>query len=293
MRFISELKEKIKDLYKKKLLDKKFYETYLDYLTSTEDISQMKSILIMAVKAQQINFIFNNKNKQVPVYVPPIYIDKNNNLDKAHIFLTEYLKRFKCKSQYASVPQKLLATSCGLAKYGKNNITYIRELGSYYDLMTFYTDILPGQSENSEPFNWQKPETLEKCSTCKACFKSCPTGAISEDRFLLYGEKCITYFNEQKCHLAFPDWIKESWHNCLIGCNICQKVCPENKRITHTSTEGCEFTEEETQMLLENRDIDKLPEETREKVKKYKLKDNYNIYDLIPRNLPVLLNNFS
>ncbi len=287
IKYVSKLKKEIEKLYTSNLLDKEFYESYLKYLTVEEEISNMKSILILAVKAFQINFTFNYKNKKIPICVPPIYIDKNNNLSKTDHLLTDFLNKEKHKFQYGQIPQKLLAVSTGLAEYGKNNITYINGLGSHFDLMSFYTDI---DIEIEHIEKWDPYRIMDKCENCRLCVKSCPTGAISESRFLLHGEKCITYFNEQDCNNPFPDWIKKDWHNCLIGCNICQKVCPENKINRDQFLEGCEFTEEETLLFLKNTDIKRLPLDTRKKIELWKLKDNYNIYDLIPRNLPVLLN---
>ncbi|MCK5093868.1 MAG: hypothetical protein KAR18_04015 [Spirochaetes bacterium] len=52
---------------------------------------------------------------------------------------------------------------------------------------------------------------------------NCPTGAIDSNRLLIYGERCLTYFNERPG--VFPDWIEHSWHKCLVGCLECQRVC--------------------------------------------------------------------
>jgi epoxyqueuosine reductase len=85
----------------------------------------------------------------------------------------------------------------------------------------------------------------------------------------------------------FPEWIDPSWHNSLIGCMICQDVCPVNKDYTKWVVPGEEFSEEETLIILKGVSKDKLPLETNEKLKKICMLDSYN---LLQRNLGVLIN---
>jgi epoxyqueuosine reductase len=167
----------------------------------------------------------------------------------------------------------------GLAKYGRNNITYVDGWGSYHRLRAFFSDIPCPQD------NWQEPVALELCSKCEACVKKCPTHAIGADRFLLDGGKCLTFFNE--ANEEFPDWIDPAWHNCLIGCMVCQDVCPANKDHTAWIIPGGDFSEEETRMILEGVGKEKLPSGIIEKLKKICMFDEY---DLLKRNLEVLMN---
>ena len=129
---------------------------------------------------------------------------------------------------------------------------------------------------------------MELCSTCTACLNTCPTGAIQKDRFLIQAEQCLTFFNEKGG--AFPDWIDPAWHNCLIGCMICQDTCPANKDHTAWIIEGEEFSEEETLLILEGASKDTLPRLTIDKLKRLYMSDDY---DLLQRNLGVLMNKSS
>jgi len=85
----------------------------------------------------------------------------------------------------------------------------------------------------------------------------------------------------------FPDWIDPSWHNCLVGCMHCQKVCPANKKVVNWVEPGPTFSEVETKLLVSRKSIDELPEEIRKKVEKYDLANYLNVY---PRNLGAILN---
>lgn len=174
---------------------------------------------------------------------------------------------------------KLLAAGSGLARYGKNNITYVEDMGSYHRLTAFYTDATVFGE------HWEEPQMLDQCHTCTACVKKCQTGAISSERFLLHTEKCLTYHNERE--EPFPQWIDPSWHNCLIGCMVCQNACPVNKPFVRQLVHVGTFSREETGLILKDVAQGSLHQETLEKLKRINLLEYYK---LISRNLNALLN---
>jgi epoxyqueuosine reductase len=133
---------------------------------------------------------------------------------------------------------------------------------------------------------WRKVQMMKSCEKCKICQKACPTGAISTDRFLLRAERCITYHNEKKGNIPFPEWIKREWHNCLVGCITCQKACPENKPFLQLIGETADFNEEETSLLLKGVSKEELSESTIKKLQTLSLTD---YFDELPRNLSVLI----
>ncbi|MCJ7634639.1 hypothetical protein MUP77_19895 [Candidatus Bathyarchaeota archaeon] len=129
---------------------------------------------------------------------------------------------------------------------------------------------------------------MKQCEKCQACQRSCPTGAISSDRFLLHAERCIAYLNERKGDIPFPTWIDPSWHNCLYGCLYCQRVCPEDRLFLNWTVEKEEFSQEETELLLREQSLNRLPSLTLEKLKNLDLTDPDSL-DNLPRNLSVFL----
>ena len=180
----------------------------------------------------------------------------------------------------AEVPKKLLAVRSGLAAYGRNNITYVSGMGSFHRLVAFISDLPCNRDE------WRAPRVMERCSRCGACLRNCPTGAISDDRFLLHVERCISLHNEEPARVPFPEWIDPSWHNSLVGCMLCQKVCPQNKELVNWVKDGPQFSEQETAPVLQGIPLDRLPDETAAKWKNLSLDEGYDIY---PRNLRALL----
>jgi epoxyqueuosine reductase len=177
------------------------------------------------------------------------------------------------------VLKKLLAVQSGLAEYGRNNIAYVPGMGSLHRLVTFFSD-LPGEEDG-----WREPRMMERCEKCRACVRRCPSGAITTERFLLHGERCIVAHNERPNEIPFPDWLEPEWHNCLVGCLLCQRFCPENRDYLDRIEAGAAFSAEETALLLEGMPLDQLPGEI---VKKLVESDLVKYFHVFSRNLKVL-----
>jgi epoxyqueuosine reductase len=280
---LSELRENIEKSHRDGVFDEDFYQTYLSKFNYglPEDLPEAKSLIVVASRQPQVRLIFNHGGKQWPVIVPPTYLHAAKTDRIAREILMGILGPEGYHITQARLPVKILAVRSGLATYGRNNVTYVEGMGSFFRLSAFYSDLPP--EEHGE---WRDMQVMQRCEECLACTYKCPTRAIDQDRFLLYAEKCITYHNEKPGEIPFPDWIKESWHNCLVGCMICQKVCPENVDYTGLIEDGPEFSEEETTLLLDGTPRDKLPAPMVKKLEDWDLMD---ILDIIPRNLSVLL----
>ena len=215
------------------------YAVYFDNML-TQDVSWAQSIIAVAVPRPILDLVFTINGEKRSTIIPPTY---EYSVDETVTALVdEVLKPHGYRIIRATIPQKLLVTHVGLARYGKNNIAYIEGMGSFHRLIAFYTD-LPIAHDT-----WQAPKMLEECAGCNACTKKCPTGAIDPDQFQLHAEKCLTFHNESS--EAFPSWIDKSWHHCLVGCMKCQQYCPVNKDFRLWTNRFAEFTEEESALLL-------------------------------------------
>jgi epoxyqueuosine reductase len=155
-------------------------------------------------------------------------------------------------------------------------------MGSFFQPTVFFSD-LPCEEET-----WCEPVMMDRCQTCKACMVKCPTGAITDERFLLHAERCLVFHNERVAELPFPAWIDPAVHNCVMGCMRCQQYCPEDKPFLDWFEGDEEFSQEETSLLFEGISRDQLPLETINKLERLELLDDLN---LLPRNLAVLLSN--
>lgn len=232
-------------------------------------------ILVAAHQPQQMA-VFHRDGKDYRCLIPPTYAD---NTDTAiEELLRQIIGQQGFSAEPAAIPLKLAAVRTGLARYGKNNLTYCDGLGSYFRLKAFVSDL----PVDGMPF--QALEMMPQCEGCTACLKACPTGAIGVDQFPIRAERCLTYFNERPD--PFPAWVDSSWHRCLIGCMMCQSVCPLNKDIAVQPVIRVHFSETETSNLLETREDYDISRPVREKLEKLSLWEDWR---LVARNLKVFI----
>ena len=185
----------------------------------------------------------------VTIIIPPTYIDYRKIYRDIYKLLKEWLAAEGFGLSRALLPLKLTAARSGLAKYGKNNITYIGQYGSFHQLSGFYTDWETG----ADP--WQEMEILKACKNCTLCREACPTGAIMKDRFNLDMSRCLTLLNESKDNM--PDWVEPGVHNSLVGCMKCQLVCPYNKKVKEPVVDIGQLDPEEITLLEESSKVKK------------------------------------
>jgi epoxyqueuosine reductase len=280
IQYLHELQEGIEGYYRQDLIDAELYREYLIPFTFSppESLPEAKSLIIVAVPQPQIRVTFNWNGKPIPVIVPPTYLHSEKIDKQVEDLIAEVLGAQGYRVTQAVLPKKLLAVHSGLGAYGKNNICYVEGMGSFHRLAAFYSDF-PCQEGH-----WQELRMMEACQRCSACLRRCPTGAITSERFLLHAERCITFRNEKPGDVPFPAWLDPSWHNCLVGCLDCQRICPQNRDVLQWIEGGAEFSQQETALFLERVPFNQLPTPT---VKKLEHFDLIEYLDLFPRNLRV------
>jgi epoxyqueuosine reductase len=198
-------------------------------------------VVVVVIPRPAHRVTFTVGGRRVHALLPPTYVRYRALFSEVR---DELARCLGSRVEVIDAPLKTLAAYLGLVSYGRNNITYARGVGSYFQLVGFVTDAaLP------VPTDWMpdEPRLLDLCETCGACEAACPAGAIGSERVLVRAERCLTLANESGG--AFPAWLPASAHHCLIGCLLCQQVCPENPRLEVEET-GILFTPEETEALL-------------------------------------------
>jgi len=279
---LPEMREDIEGRYRQALFDEEFYHerlTFFDFQIP-DSLPEAKSIIVVAVPRPQTQAVFTWKGKTRALILPPTYVPYERTTKRIEALLAKILGARGYRVAPTALPLKLLAVRSGLGDYGRNNICYVPGMGSFHQLVAVYSD-LPCQADT-----WREPQMMKRCRDCQACHQSCPTGAISTDRFLLHAERCIVFHNEKKGNVPFPAWMDPSWHNCLYGCLRCQRVCPEDKSFMHWIEEREEFSQKETALLLEGVPREQLPAAT---VRKLRHLDLIDSLDSLPRNLSVFL----
>ena len=124
--------------------------------------------------------------------------------------------------------EKDLAQRAGLGWIGKNTCLIHPKIGSYF----FLAEILLGI-----PLPIDESFAAVHCGTCTRCIDACPTQAILPNR-TIDANLCISYLTiENKGEI--PKELRPKLGNLIFGCDICQEVCPWNKKIAlNTKNEG-------------------------------------------------------
>jgi len=277
---LRDLQEKIEGTYRQGLFYEEFYQERLAWFDfrMPDDLQKAKSLIVVAVPRPQSQAVFTWNGETRTLTIPPTYVAYEKTRKTVEDILAGIMDSEGYRIVRTKLPLKLLAVRSGLASYGRNNICYVPGMGSFLQLVAVYSD-LPCWEDS-----WREVQMMKRCQNCHACRLKCPTGAIPIDRFLLHAERCIVFHNEKKGNIPFPAWMDLSWHNCLVGCLHCQKICPENKEFLQQIEGREEFSEEETALLLQGATLERLPTATARKLKKLDLID---YLDSLPRNLGV------
>ncbi|MCX6236070.1 MAG: tRNA epoxyqueuosine(34) reductase QueG [Bacteroidia bacterium] len=120
----------------------------------------------------------------------------------------------------APVLERPWAKAAGLGWIGKNSLLVSKEHGSYVFIGELIIDL---------ELSYDTPFGGDFCGNCSRCIDACPTGAIVAPR-VIDARKCISYHTIENKE-EVPESIKAQLHNQLFGCDICQDVCPWNKKI--------------------------------------------------------------
>lgn len=136
------------------------------------------------------------------------------------------------------VMDKAWAVRSGLGWMGKNTNIINKEIGSWF----FIANIICNK------YFTPSPKVDDFCGSCTACLIACPTGAL--DSYILDANKCTSYLTiENKAEI--PAEFKEKFEKWIFGCDICQEVCPWNKKFSITTLID-EFTPENIELPLDD-----------------------------------------
>ncbi len=122
----------------------------------------------------------------------------------------------------APLLERSLARRAGLGWIGRNTCLIHQPMGSWFFLGEVLTSL--EMAPDSPP--------PDRCGTCRRCIDACPTGALvpaGGGRYRLDARLCIsTWTIEQRG--ALPEEAREKMGHLIFGCDICQEVCPWNRK---------------------------------------------------------------
>ena len=118
---------------------------------------------------------------------------------------------------------RAVAERAGIGWFGKNTNVLTRSHGSWVFLGQIITDL---ELEPDAP-------SKKTCGQCRICIDECPTGAIIAP-YVLDNTKCISYLTIE-LRGSMPKHLRPIVGDWVFGCDICQDVCPVNRKAQPTS----------------------------------------------------------
>ncbi|WP_297635053.1 tRNA epoxyqueuosine(34) reductase QueG [Caldilinea sp.] len=137
----------------------------------------------------------------------------------------------KCLVDTGPVLERDWAAVAGLGFTGKNCCTIRPSAGSWLFLAVL---LIPERL----PEGWTSRQRAEKqeasrkpatCGRCTRCLSACPTDAFVGP-YELDPLRCISYWTIE-ARSIIPRQLRPAFRNRIFGCDICQEVCPYNRRL--------------------------------------------------------------
>ena len=123
------------------------------------------------------------------------------------------------------IVERVFAKYAGVGWIGKNTCVINQKIGSWLFLGVILTslELMPDLP------------APDRCGTCTRCIEACPTDAILAP-YQLDSNRCISYLTIEK-RGSIPEDLREGMGRHAFGCDICQDVCPWNRKAAATHAE--------------------------------------------------------
>jgi epoxyqueuosine reductase len=129
----------------------------------------------------------------------------------------------RCYVDTGPIVERVVAKYAGIGWIGKNTCMINQQIGSWIFLGVILTslDLVPGLP------------APDCCGTCTRCIDACPTDALIAP-YQLDSNKCIAYLTIEK-RGAIEEDLRSGIGRHIFGCDICQDVCPWNRKAPATN----------------------------------------------------------
>ncbi len=130
-----------------------------------------------------------------------------------------------CYVDTGPVVERVYAKYAGVGWIGKNTCILNQQIGSW-----LFLGVIISSLELAPDF-----PAPDRCGTCTRCIDACPTDALIAP-YQLDSNRCISYLTIEK-RGEIPEAMREGMGRHVFGCDICQDVCPWNRKAPATHAE--------------------------------------------------------
>jgi epoxyqueuosine reductase len=135
----------------------------------------------------------------------------------------------RCYVDTGPVVERVAAKYAGIGWIGKNTCMINQKLGSWFFLGVILTSL------DLDPDRERGLPAPDRCGSCTRCIDACPTDALIAP-YQLDSNKCIAYLTiEKRGALPEDDELRSGMGRHVFGCDICQDVCPWNRKAPATN----------------------------------------------------------
>lgn len=142
-------------------------------------------------------------------------------LKQLAVFLKQRVPESRTRGIVDTAPllERDFARLAGLGWFGKNTLLINKRQGSWLFLAALLTDL---------DLVYDSPHETSHCGTCTRCLEACPTNAFDAP-YVLDARKCISYLTIE-LRGPIPESLRTGMGDWVFGCDICQDVCPWNRK---------------------------------------------------------------
>jgi epoxyqueuosine reductase len=134
----------------------------------------------------------------------------------------------RCYVDTGPIVERVVAKYAGVGWIGKNTCIINQKMGSWIFLGVILTSLELEANERSVP-------APDRCGSCTRCIEACPTDALLAP-YKLDSNRCISYLTiEKRGELPQDEKLREGMGRHVFGCDICQDVCPWNRKAPVTN----------------------------------------------------------
>ena len=152
------------------------------------------------------------------IFVDSYYKASNAAYHAARTLETKILETGCYAKANVAYPAKEAAIRAGMGVIGRNSLLITPEYGSRVVIILMATDIVLSEMTCSH--------VQGGCLDCGRCIKACPSGALDE-KGMTHPERCLRNFTMEG--VVVPEALRTRIGMRMIGCDICQRVCPMQK----------------------------------------------------------------